>query len=63
MNEKFLKFIIEKVKDEECAKHRKKASFKVKGETILIYDTCCTEFYNEISEKIRIKINQEMFKL
>lgn len=63
MNEKFLKYVITKVQDEKCTEHEKKASFKIKGQVIVISDTCCNEFYQNMSDKIQDQINQEMFKI
>lgn len=62
MNEKFLNHVLSKVQNEECPVHKKKASFRIKGQLIVISDTCCPEFYKTMKNKIQDQFNQEMFK-
>lgn len=62
MNERFLKTIIRKVQDEQCPTHGEKATFKISGQIIVISDTCCSNFYQVISEKIQNCFDQAMLK-
>lgn len=59
MNKRFLNVVISKVQNEEYSIHQQKVKLEINGDIILISNACCSEFYDEISEKLKEVYNKE----